>query len=126
MTSLLAVLLAFGGFGGYFVAATRFAMWRRVPWEFIAVTAAGALLGAIAFVSSPGLATTIAALASAGVLAFSLWYFLVYSQFGTREDRPRVGDSLPDFALPDSTGAMFRLSDRRGRRLLILFYRGDW
>jgi peroxiredoxin len=36
-----------------------------------------------------------------------------------------VGDPFPDFALPDSTGATFRLSEQRGRRVLLLFYRGD-
>ena len=126
MTSLVAVVLALGGIAAYFVAATRFALWQRVPWAFMAVTAAGALLGAKAFVSSPCVATGVGALVGVATLAFSLWLFLSYSQFGPREERPRVGDPFPDFALPDSTGALYRLSDRRGRRILILFYRGDW
>ena len=126
MTSLLAVVLALGGIAGYFVAATRFALWQRVPWAFMAVTVSGALLGAMAFASFPGVVRGVAALVCAATLAFSLWFFLGYSQFGPREERPRVGDPFPDFALPDSTGALYRLSDRRGRRILILFYRGDW
>ena len=126
MISLLAVLLAVGGVAAYFVLATRFAYWQRVPWQFIAVTAAGALLGVGELIASPDMGSGIAALTSVAVLAFSVWYFLVYSQFGTREERPRVGDPFPDFALPDSTGGVFRLSEARGRRVLILFYRGDW
>jgi hypothetical protein len=92
----------------YFVAVTRFALWQRIPWPFMAMTAAGALLGAGAFLASPGLATAGAGLASAALLAFLLWHVLVYSQFGAREDQPRVADPFPDFALPDSRGATRR------------------
>ena len=33
-----------------------------------------------------------------------------------------VGDEAPDFALPDHTGAIRRLSDYRGRRVVVWFY----
>lgn len=36
-----------------------------------------------------------------------------------------VGQSAPDFELPGDDGTMFRLSSRRGRRMLIVFYPGD-
>jgi cytochrome oxidase Cu insertion factor (SCO1/SenC/PrrC family) len=39
----------------------------------------------------------------------------------------RVGERLPDFALPDLHGAPVRLSDLRGRRVLLTFERSvDW
>src|SRR3954451_1503710 len=37
---------------------------------------------------------------------------------------PRVGDTAPDFEL-DGTDGRFRLSDHRGRRVVLLFYPGD-
>ena len=37
---------------------------------------------------------------------------------------PREGDPAPDFELPGTDGP-FRLSDHRGRRVLLLFYPGD-
>jgi peroxiredoxin Q/BCP len=37
---------------------------------------------------------------------------------------PRVGDQAPDFEL-DGTDGPFRLSDHRGRRVVLLFYPGD-
>ena len=37
---------------------------------------------------------------------------------------PRVGDQAPDFEL-DGTNGRFRLSEQRGRRVLLLFYPGD-
>ncbi len=38
---------------------------------------------------------------------------------------PAVGEMAPDFALPDEQGAMLRLSDLRGRRVLLYFYPKD-
>ena len=32
------------------------------------------------------------------------------------------GDEAPDFALPDHTGALTRLSDLRGKRVALWFY----
>jgi thioredoxin-dependent peroxiredoxin len=37
---------------------------------------------------------------------------------------PQVGDPAPDFALEGTDGS-FRLSDHRGRRVVLLFYPGD-
>ena len=37
---------------------------------------------------------------------------------------PKVGDPAPDFTL-DGTEGTFRLSDQRGRRVVLLFYPGD-
>jgi thioredoxin-dependent peroxiredoxin len=37
---------------------------------------------------------------------------------------PQVGDRAPDFALEGTDGS-FRLSDHRGRRVVLLFYPGD-
>lgn len=37
---------------------------------------------------------------------------------------PREGDPAPDFELPGTDGP-FRLSEHRGRRVLLLFYPGD-
>jgi len=40
---------------------------------------------------------------------------------------PQVGQTAPDFELPDSTGAMRRLSELTASgALVLLFYRGHW
>jgi len=36
-----------------------------------------------------------------------------------------VGNAAPEFALPDSDGATWRLSDHRGKVVVLLFYPGD-
>jgi peroxiredoxin Q/BCP len=33
-----------------------------------------------------------------------------------------IGDEAPDFALPDENGAIVRLSDLRGKRVVVYFY----
>src|SRR2546428_45280 len=45
MAAVLPPLIAAGGFGLYFLTSFRLARYRRVPWEFLAVVAAGAALG---------------------------------------------------------------------------------
>lgn len=37
-----------------------------------------------------------------------------------------VGSKAPDFSLPDSNGKMVRLSDFRGRNVVLVFYPLDW
>jgi len=39
---------------------------------------------------------------------------------------PEVGQVVPDFELPDSTGAPQRLASLVKGSLVLLFYRGDW
>jgi peroxiredoxin Q/BCP len=38
---------------------------------------------------------------------------------------PAVGDLAPDFELPDETGQRHKLSDFRGRRVVLYFYPAD-
>jgi cytochrome oxidase Cu insertion factor (SCO1/SenC/PrrC family) len=40
--------------------------------------------------------------------------------------RVKVGKKAPDFVLPAAGGKTVRLSDFRGRNVLIDFYRGYW
>jgi peroxiredoxin Q/BCP len=40
--------------------------------------------------------------------------------------RLQVGDTAPDFKLPGTGGKTYRLSDYRGRKLVLAFYPGDF
>lgn len=126
LVPLLAPLLTVAGFVGYMVAATRFAWMPRTPWLFLAIMASGVALAAWSWWVHPRLATRVSALLASGVLALAVWFLFSFTMLGPREDRPRVGDTFPDFALPTSTGETFRLSAAGDRRHLIILYRGDW
>jgi hypothetical protein len=124
--TLLGPLLAAGGFVLYFAAVSRWALWERIPWQFLAISAAGAIWSIGWLARAPGFVRGAAAVAAVGAFGFSGWYLLSFSMFGPREDVPRVGDPFPAFELLASDGGTFRLADARGRWLLLLFYRGDW
>lgn len=38
----------------------------------------------------------------------------------------KIGEAAPDFALEDQFGRTVRLSDLRGRNVMLLFYPLDW
>lgn len=125
--SWLGLLVALAGFVGYFVAASRFALFEMVPWAFLGVMAVGLALAVVGVVRRPRLVSSVGAALTVGVVAFAGWYLFSYSIFDARETRPAVGDRFPSFAaLPTSTGGTFRLEDARGKHLLLLFYRGSW
>ena len=126
MVAVLPPLIAAGGFGLYFLTSFRLARYRRTPWEFLAIIAAGAGLGVHLVWRAPGIGTAVSALLSVGILGFACWFLFSFSMYGPREDRPHVGERFPDFTLPASDGSAFSLAEARGRRLLVLCYRGDW
>lgn len=39
---------------------------------------------------------------------------------------PKVGERAPDFALRDQSGQRIKLSAARGRKVVLVFYRGYW
>ena len=43
----------------------------------------------------------------------------------SKQDDPQVGAPAPDFALRDGSGNDWRLSDNRGKVVVLLFYPGD-
>src|SRR5215218_10396604 len=38
----------------------------------------------------------------------------------------KIGDAAPDFELPGTGGKTYRLSDYRGKKLILAFYPGDF
>ena len=43
----------------------------------------------------------------------------------SKQDDPKVGAAAPDFTLKDGNGDEWRLSDKRGKVVVLLFYPGD-
>jgi hypothetical protein len=126
MMLLLGPVLVLSGFGLYMLSNTRLGRFRRIPWEFLAVSALGAIVAVATALREGGTASAVAAVVSAVLFAFLLWFFFVYSMYATREEKPRVGDRFPEFRLPTSDGGVFDLATERGKRHLLIFYRGSW
>ena len=126
MTWLAGPLLVLSGFGLYMATNTLLGRFRRMPWEFLAVSASGVVVGLLIAMRAGGTANTVSAGVSVVLGAFFIWFFFVFSMYETREDRPRVGDRFPDFRLPTSDGAVFDFAAERGKRHLLIFYRGSW
>src|SRR2546427_406906 len=95
MAAVLPPLIAAGGFGLYFLTSFRLARYRRVPWEFLAVVAAGAALGVYRLVAAPGAGPAIGAGVALGLppLAGRVFFFL--SVFRPPRGPAPVGARLP-------------------------------
>jgi hypothetical protein len=126
MTALLGPLLVLAGFALYFVTSTRLGRFRRIPWEWLAVSGLGAAIAVGNALAHGGALGWASALTSLALLGFLLWFFFGFTMYGPREDRPRVGDPFPAFRLPASDGSLFDLAEHRGKRILLIFYRGSW
>ena len=126
LATLLGPILVIAGFALYMIGNTQFARFRRMPWEFLAISAAGLLHSLGYFAAHPGVWTAVAAAVSSGLGGFLAWFFFIFSMYESREDRPRVGDRFPDFSLPTSDGGVFDFATARGKRHLLIFYRGSW
>ena len=125
MVAILAPLLTIAGFVGYLVATIQFAWFQRTPWLFLGVMLLGVALGVRAVWRHPRIWTGLSAALSVAVFAFACFFLFWATMHGPREDRPRVGETFPDFALQTSTGETFQLASS-DRRHLIVLYRGDW
>jgi hypothetical protein len=126
MTAVLGPILVLSGFGLYMATNTLLGRFRRVPWEFLAISAAGVVVAAVLAIRNGGGAHVAAAGVSLALFAFLVWFFFGYSMYSGRADRPRAGDRFPDFRLPTSDGGVFDLAEVRGKRHLLIFYRGSW
>ena len=123
---LLPPVVAAAALGLCFLTTFRLAAWRRVPWEWLAVMVAATSFAVARAVRAPGAPTIVAAAATWAIVVFSAWFLFSFTMYGVREDRPRVGERFPDFTLPASDGTTFSLAAARGRRVLLIFYRGAW
>ena len=126
MAHTVPALITLTALGLYFLATFRFAYYRRVPRPFLAVAAAGPVIGLLRFAQAPGIGSGLGLLVAAALFGGICWFLFSYSVYAPREDRPRVGERFPDFRLPTSQGGTFGLADASGKRLMLLFYRGAW
>ena len=126
MIDLLGPSLVLSGFGLYMASNVWLGRFRRRPWGFLAISALGGVLAVARAISMPSSATFVAAVVTVTMLGALYWFFFSFSMYARREDRPRVGETFPSFALPASDGSLYDSSAQRPRRRLYIFYRGSW
>ena len=128
-------LVAFAAAVSYFEVFASFPALRDFPWVNLPLIFLGLGLSALAvwraFRHSDVFRGKV--LAPLG-FAFSLllasalvWYVFSYSyQLPPASEATLSLVQAPDFALAASTGETVRLSDFRGRKVVLVFYRGFW
>lgn len=127
----IAVIVAAVGFLVVFVPMFRyFASIGREevpedPTPYNVAMAVGAVLGIAGIALAPALTTGLL-----GGLAIALAGFFVWLMSMRRLPDgaliARVGEPLPELEAPDQDGALIRLADLRGQRVLLKFFRGGW
>ena len=126
MSALIGPALVIAGFAFYMITNVFLGRFRRMPWEFIALSTLGALVSVAVALVTPSASNVAGALVGGGLLAFLYWFFFSFSMYGPREDRPRVGEVFPAFRLPASDGSLYDSIAGKGKRRLLIFYRGSW
>lgn len=126
VTELIGPVVVLSGFGLYVASNVWLGRFRRLPYEFIGLSTAGALYAGARALLVPSTQATVAAALSLVLLGGLCWLYFWYSMYGEREDRPRVGDAFPAFRLPASDGSLYVFSGTDRQRRLLIFYRGSW
>jgi hypothetical protein len=129
------VLLSFVGLLSYFTHSARVPALRDFPWVNLHLVVAGAALAFVGLRRGWGAGATVLsrvfsalsftlALAFAGLLGF--YVFWLSYQLPGPEPVLGLGETAPPFVLEDQSGGEVSLDDFRGRRVLLVFYRGHW
>jgi len=129
------VLVAFGGAVTYFTVFAAFPALRDVPWVNLPLAFFGVLLAALgawrAFRAGAGwiargvasLALALSLLFAGGLAAYVFWLsYQMPAPTGTASEMVIA----PDVTLTGSDGRKVALGEFRGKKVLVVFYRGFW
>ena len=131
----LGPIVAFAGAVSYFLYFARFPSLRDVPWMNLPIVVCGIWLSAVGMrraFSSPGrfrgrVTAALGLLLSVSVaLLFGFYIFSLSYEVPPPTETTRALISAPAFTLPDQHGSDVRLSDLRGSKVVLVFYRGFW
>ncbi len=127
-------LVSIFGAVSYFMFFARFASLRDFPWLNLPLVILGACLGGTAvwraYRNSSVYRGKLLAPLSFALSLFLAGLFATYIfsiSYGLpASDKARNLSEAPDFTLSSMTGESVRLSDFRGRKVAVIFYRGFW
>lgn len=120
------VALTGAAIGGYILSSPLRRTYRTDPPEVWAAAGLAAASGLWASRTRSGLDRLTTVVGAAAAPGFAYWYLHRYSRFDRPVDRLQVGEPFPDFTLSTSDGGTVSLDDVRGRRVVLLTYRGGW
>ena len=134
MTSGLAwlgALVSLVAAGSYFLLAVRWPDLRDSGHLNVALGAAGAVIAVASAVRAgrqrrrrKGIVPAALAVSFAALLATYV-YWLSY-RLPPADRVVAAGSRAPDFELPDPSGKLWSLAGLRGRKVLLVFFRGHW
>lgn len=137
--------LVLAGLLSYIPFFALFPITRDFPWVNLLFFAAGGVFlwsGLRRAFGQPELyhgkvfGTILAALSVTGIGFFAYGLFYVARQLPAATEAPRIGQTAPDFTLPDQNGRTMKFAEllasqsggRAGAKgsVLLIFYRGHW
>lgn len=128
-------LVTFAGVVSYFMVFARFPGLRDFPWLNLPLVLLGATASALAVwrattareVFKGRILAPIGLLVSLFFAGIFVLYIFRWSYAVPQPTDATLGlEQAPDFALASMAGDTVRLSDFRGRKVVVVFYRGFW
>jgi cytochrome oxidase Cu insertion factor (SCO1/SenC/PrrC family) len=124
--ALLSVVLSLGAIAAY-VALLRVPVVRNHPSLYLVAFALATVIAAIASWRAARWPNLAALVISVALLGLGAYFNFFLAAVPAATPLVRVGESAPDFTLPDATGAPVTLASFRERAPVVLvFYRGSW
>lgn len=131
----LGLLLTFIGAVSYFTVFAQFPALRDFPWVNLPMVLVGLVFSAIAVYRAFGrsseyrgkIFSPVAFLLSLAIASlFNFYVFSLSYRLPEASKAPQTMTMAADFSLPDQSGRMIQLSDYRGNKVVLVFYRGYW
>jgi len=127
-------LVSIFGAVSYFLLFARFAVLRDFPWVNLPLVMLGAGLGGTAVwrafrraeIYRGKVLAPLSFALSLFLAALFVTYIFSISYGLPASEKARTLSEAPDFTLSSMTGESVRLSDFRGRKVALIFYRGFW
>ena len=131
-------VLTLGAFLSYFFVFVSFPFTRDFPWANLVLFFMGLRRGFAVDRPHPTRSKIVASIfTTLSVLVFALFVFTIFvvgRWIPASKGAPQVGQRVPDFTLPDSSGKQVSLNDlltapvngSAPKGVLLVFYRGYW